>query len=230
MQLIRIFITLFLTLLAATAPLTAQDAVPDGVVWQATTAKSRILPGEMIETEFVFTNRTSHPVHLHRVEADCRCVFPEENWNQPVPPGQSGSLKVRFTPEGRHGTQTKRLWASTSVSPERMTEFVWTIEILPVLSFDPPGLELAWKPGKTADPKIITVKKIEPVKDLELSVETTSKNFGVDIDNSQAGRGVWKIRVWPEFPAEENEGIIFVRSNFPPIYPRMYILLARVKK
>ena len=56
--------------------------------------------------EFVLTNNTDNPVLINRVTVSCGCTTPV--WTrEPVEPGKTGTITVRFNPIGRPGTFNK---------------------------------------------------------------------------------------------------------------------------
>lgn len=65
-----------------------------------------ILQGEQVSTVFRFTNVGDENLILQRVETSCGCTVPEYD-REPVAPGESGSIRVRFDSDGKEGQQYK---------------------------------------------------------------------------------------------------------------------------
>lgn len=66
--------------------------------------------------EFVFTNNSSRPVKILKVQASCGCTTP--GWSQdPVPAGKDGFIKASYNPKGRPGFFTKSLTVTTDLEP-----------------------------------------------------------------------------------------------------------------
>src|SRR5690349_3592189 len=58
--------------------------------------------------EFVFTNNSSRPVKILKVQASCGCTTPA--WSKEiVKPGGQGFIQARYDPKGRPGFFTKSL-------------------------------------------------------------------------------------------------------------------------
>lgn len=66
------------------------------------------IDGGYVFHEFSFVNIGSMPFIINDVRTSCGCTSPE--WTrEPVIPGQSGSVKVRFNPRGRPGPFSKSI-------------------------------------------------------------------------------------------------------------------------
>lgn len=62
--------------------------------------------------EFVFTNTSTEPLTVLRVNASCGCTTP--GWSkEPIPPGQNGFVKAQYDPRGRPGFFQKNLTVVT---------------------------------------------------------------------------------------------------------------------
>ncbi len=68
----------------------------------------RILQGEQVSTVFRFRNEGDAELLIQRVETSCGCTVPEYD-RQPVAPGASGSIRVRFDSDGKEGQQYKTI-------------------------------------------------------------------------------------------------------------------------
>lgn len=59
--------------------------------------------GGSVNHEFVFTNQGDSPLIIMAVEVTCRCTKTSFT-KKPVPPGQTGSIKVTYDPKKQSGT------------------------------------------------------------------------------------------------------------------------------
>lgn len=86
-----------------------------------------ITAGESVEHEFTFKNTGEAPLVVSNAKASCGCTVP--NWTKdPVQPGESGSLMVKFNSRGKKNQQNKmvRITANTEKGTEtvRIKAFV----------------------------------------------------------------------------------------------------------
>lgn len=66
--------------------------------------------------EFVFTNNSTRPVKILKVQASCGCTTP--GWSKEVvAPGQKGFIQASYDPKGRPGFFTKSLTVTTDLEP-----------------------------------------------------------------------------------------------------------------
>ena len=64
--------------------------------------------------EFVFTNNSSRPVKILKVQASCGCTTP--GWSKEViPPGKEGFIQASYEPKGRPGFFNKSLTVTTDL-------------------------------------------------------------------------------------------------------------------
>ena len=68
-----------------------------------------------VTTEFIFTNEGMAPLVLSNVRASCGCTTP--SWTkEPIEPGQKGSIKVTYNPNGRPGKFQKTVTITSNAS------------------------------------------------------------------------------------------------------------------
>ena len=84
--------------------------------------------GEILETDFSFTNTGDVPLIITEYKVECSCtqvIFPKE----PIMPGESGVIEVRFDSDKKIGWQYRkiRLYANTKKSP---TEIEIRVKVL----------------------------------------------------------------------------------------------------
>ncbi|WP_461099878.1 DUF1573 domain-containing protein [Spirosoma luteolum] len=76
--------------------------------------------GDTVEHVFRFTNTGEFPLIINNITASCGCTTPE--WpREPVAPGASSSIRVRFNSRGKSGEQSKTVTVFANTEPA-MTE------------------------------------------------------------------------------------------------------------
>ncbi len=69
--------------------------------------------GDVVETEFKFTNTGKTDLLITNAYASCGCTIPE--WpKQPLKPGESGIIKVKFNSLGKQNKQSKTITLDTN--------------------------------------------------------------------------------------------------------------------
>lgn len=77
---------------------------------------------EKVEHNFKFTNTGDEPLIISSAKGSCGCTVPE--WpKEPIPPGQTGEMKVVFSSGKKKNKQTKTvtIQANTDPNPTRLT-------------------------------------------------------------------------------------------------------------
>ncbi len=78
-----------------------------------------ITQGESVEYAFEFTNTGSEPLIISNAKGSCGCTVPV--WpRQPVAPGESGIVDVKFNSKGKKGKQNKKVTLTTNMVPNQM--------------------------------------------------------------------------------------------------------------
>jgi hypothetical protein len=129
--------------------------------------------GALAEHEFVFKNMGSAPIVITNVRASCGCTTPQ--WTkEPIPPGQTGTIKAVFNSTGRPGAFNKSITVTSNA-----TESVKVLKISGTVSSDPAKqAQLASERGmKAAGDALPAISLLEK-----------SHNFGT----IQRGQGVKK--------------------------------------
>lgn len=72
--------------------------------------------GEVGTTEFKFTNEGEVPLIISSAQGSCGCTVPEYS-NDPIAPGEEGTITVRFNSQGKPGNQTKTVTLSANTVP-----------------------------------------------------------------------------------------------------------------
>ncbi|TNE81987.1 MAG: DUF1573 domain-containing protein [Bacteroidetes bacterium] len=72
-----------------------------------------ITEGTQATVEFEFTNTGNAPLILNSVNASCGCTTPE--WTrEPIPPGQTGTIKAVYNSSGRPGSFSKSITVNSN--------------------------------------------------------------------------------------------------------------------
>jgi hypothetical protein len=72
--------------------------------------------GEKVAFSFRFRNSGKKPLIITGTHAGCGCTQPEKP-EQPVPPGETGEIKVVFDSKGKSGRQEKFITVESNAQP-----------------------------------------------------------------------------------------------------------------
>jgi hypothetical protein len=72
--------------------------------------------GEIVETQFKFTNTGEGPLIISSAQGSCGCTVPEYP-NEPVAPGEEGIIKVSFNSSGKPNQLSKTVTLTTNAVP-----------------------------------------------------------------------------------------------------------------
>ena len=88
-----------------------------------------ITQGEKVEHIFQFENTGTSPLIITNVQTTCGCTATE--WpREPIPPGETGKIKVNYDSTGRFGRQNKIVSiVSNAISPLNQVKI--TTNVLP---------------------------------------------------------------------------------------------------
>lgn len=93
----------------------------------------KIIEGESVSYEFVFTNTGQTDLVIADVSTSCGCTVPSYP-KTAIRPGQGGSVKVAFNSRGRRGMQTKTIVVVSNTQPN-VTQLKIKAQVVP------PGIE-----------------------------------------------------------------------------------------
>ena len=79
--------------------------------------------GDVVEHTFVFTNTGSTPLIIQDAKASCGCTVPKKP-EQPVAPGETGEIQVRFNSQGKPGVQNKTVTVTANTQPATTRLFI----------------------------------------------------------------------------------------------------------
>lgn len=72
--------------------------------------------GEKVEHVFKFENTSNNPLTISNARGSCGCTVPE--WpREPIAPGESGEIKVKFDSKGKKGKQSKTVTITANTVP-----------------------------------------------------------------------------------------------------------------
>ena len=72
--------------------------------------------GEKVEHVFKFENTSANPLTISNARGSCGCTVPE--WpREPIAPGESGEIKVKFDSKGKKGKQNKTVTITANTIP-----------------------------------------------------------------------------------------------------------------
>ncbi len=72
--------------------------------------------GDTVEHTFAFTNTGSMPLIINNITASCGCTTPE--WpHEPVAPGETSAIRVRFNSKNKRGEQHKTVTIYANTEP-----------------------------------------------------------------------------------------------------------------
>jgi len=75
-----------------------------------------IKEGEIIHHSYRFTNTGKIPLLISGARSTCGCTIPDYP-RDPVQPGESGVIKVKFNSHGKLGTQKKPIYITANTYP-----------------------------------------------------------------------------------------------------------------
>lgn len=77
----------------------------------------QVTEGDIVEYSYRFKNTGSKPLVIINASASCGCTVPEKP-EQPVLPGETGFIKVKFNSEHRVGQAHKTITITSNAQPE----------------------------------------------------------------------------------------------------------------
>ena len=79
-----------------------------------------IIQGQIVETDFNFTNTGKNDLVIYDAKGSCGCTVPE--WpKEPVKPGESNKIHVKFDSTNKEGHQTKTVTLTCNTQPNQVT-------------------------------------------------------------------------------------------------------------
>ena len=72
--------------------------------------------GDVVEFAFKFTNSGSNPLIISSAKGSCGCTVPQCP-KEPIAPGATGTIEVKFNSKGKKNAQTKRVTVTGNTDP-----------------------------------------------------------------------------------------------------------------
>ena len=76
----------------------------------------KVADGGIVEYNYRFKNSGNKPLVISNATASCGCTVPEKP-EQPIQPGETGFIKVKFDSKGRVGTAHKTITVLSNAQP-----------------------------------------------------------------------------------------------------------------
>jgi len=99
--------------------LTQQIEIKDPTIVQIIDSSynfGKVSEGEIVEYNYRFKNTGTKPLIVTNVSASCGCTVPEKP-EQPIQPGETGFIKVKFDSQNRVGNAHKTVTVSSNAAP-----------------------------------------------------------------------------------------------------------------
>lgn len=96
----------------------AEDALPVIRFDTLVNDLGTIMAGEQLVAWFDYTNEGAVPLVIQDIRAGCGCTVPRWD-NEPLAPGESGSIRVVFNSSGKSGAQNIRITVQTNAGNAR---------------------------------------------------------------------------------------------------------------
>lgn len=78
-----------------------------------------IKDGDIVKHTYKFKNTGTHPLIIDDVIATCGCTIPSYT-KTPIPPGQTGEIKISFNSKGKAGNVSKSITVISNAEEERI--------------------------------------------------------------------------------------------------------------
>jgi len=195
--------------------------------WETKRIESRVFPGdEQVKAVFAYENTSEAPVAIQARIPDCKCSRIEYDADT-IEPGGEGEITVHFDIGSRIGKQLVRIDVLEHEKPVRKTRLTWQINILAALKMTPANGELTWTLGEAPTPKEIRLEGAEGVPIDLVELRATSPEFSGELTPDPEGGG-WTVTIRPKSTGTPDQGVFFLRSDYPPRHPRTYYLIGKV--
>ena len=98
----------------------ADGAAPVMTFEKTTHNFGKIKQGEVVQTEFEFTNTGNADLIISNAKADCGCTVPTYP-KHPIKPGETASIPVEYNSSGKSNQQTKQIHLTANTNPSQTT-------------------------------------------------------------------------------------------------------------
>lgn len=107
--------------LLESAPVAEEDSVVSNAPfkWESTLYNfGTIKQGDVVNHTFKFTNNGTDPLQIQSTLASCGCTVPEHT-KEPIPPGGTGEVVVRFDSKGKSDQQNPVITVVANTNPKQ---------------------------------------------------------------------------------------------------------------
>ena len=87
--------------------------------------------GDVVTYYFEFTNTGAEPLILDKCKGSCGCTVPQCP-KEPIAPGATGSIEVKFNSKGKKNKQTKKVTVTANTDPAQ-TILTITADVTPAI-------------------------------------------------------------------------------------------------
>jgi hypothetical protein len=156
--------------------------------------------------DFVFTNTSAQTVRIRQVATSCGCTAAQVEKKE-IAPGESGTVRVVFTFEGRKGLQEKSVVLKIADRPPEVLAL--RVRIPGAMEFVP--VETFWTVGEAADPRVVTARRQSG--DVLREVVAVGTNFSARLLPDREGMTRFEVR--PHRTDRPVEGVIRLKIADP---------------
>lgn len=138
----------------------------------------RISDEKAVEVEFTFTNAGKSTLKLQQPKASCGCTVPQMSKLE-YAPGEKGSIKVTFNPQGKHGDQNQRVTVASNDGTQPETTLTIHAFVKQTVWFEPPLISF----GEVSAGKPVTqqIKVNGPAPDFKVTYVSNTRGRFYDI-------------------------------------------------
>ena len=184
-------------------------------------------PGdESVTADFYFANTGDKLVHIVGTKTSCGCTVANLDKDSYLP-GEMGTLKVKFTFDGRTGHQAKEVAVYSDDPMVPITTLRLNVDIPGFMSVEPQLL--FWTNAEKPAPKsaIIAVLSSNPI--FIVKEESDNPNFSFDLTRLEDGRS-YRLTVTPKSTAAPTQGQIKLTTTAgkDEAHPRVALVTLQV--
>ena len=151
------------------------------LVWERKEVHLKATPNDKeVIAQYPFRNEGTEPVKFKSFKSACGCVSITAS-TMVVPPGGSGEVTVKLTPEFRIGDQKRPIAVQFDDATQSRTALYLRVEIPEIIR--PHPIFLKWDPSEALEPKAVTI--------------VTDENYPVESVKVQSSNPLWETKTAP---------------------------------
>jgi hypothetical protein len=89
----------------------------------------KVTEGQVVEVQWRFKNTGDKPLVITNASASCGCTVAEKP-EQPIAPGEEGTIKAKFDSKGREGEQRKQVFVGANTRGTDYHELSFALEVV----------------------------------------------------------------------------------------------------